>query len=263
MEKLLNYFLSSKFIFSLIVIAICFFIYFIINNFITNILNNKNIIVTKRKKTYLKLIKSISKYLILIICVIMVLGFNGINVTSFVAGLGLVSVIAGLALQDALKDIIMGFNLIVDNYFSVGDVLSINGKIAKVTEIGLKVTKLRDIYNDNIIVIANRNISEAITCSNYLDIDIPLPYEEKIEDIEAVIINKIINKIDKLENVEKVEYKGLNEFASSSINYKIRLFVKPENQPQTKRDANKIIKIALDSENISIPYTQIDIHNKK
>ena len=40
----------------------------------------------------------------------------GVNVKGMVAGLGITATIIGLALQDTLKDIINGINLILENY---------------------------------------------------------------------------------------------------------------------------------------------------
>ncbi len=105
----------------------------------------------------------------------------GFNVSSLIAGLGVVSVIAGLALQDALKDIIMGFNIIVDNYFSVGDIIKIGDVEGKVIELGVKSTKLKDVNNDNIFVIANRNISQSLRLSDQLVVDVPVSYDEPTE----------------------------------------------------------------------------------
>ena len=68
-------------------------------------------------------------------------------------------------------------------------------------------------------------------------------------------------RINELDNVEKCEYKGLSNFASSSIDYRIRISCNPEFKLQTRRDALRIIKICLDEHKLSIPYTQIDIHN--
>lgn len=164
-------------------------------------------------------------------------------------------------MQDALKDIIMGFNIIIDGYFSVGDVLKINDIEGKVVEIGLKATKMMDINNENFFVVANRNISEALVLSRQLDIDIPIPYELDVGVIETTM-ERIAKKISNLENVDDAKYKGVNEFADSAIMYKIRIHCLPEFKPQLKRDANKIIKLELDANGIRIPYKQIDIHNK-
>lgn len=263
MEELLKYVLSRKFWFSIMAVIIGIVFYFIIKRFINKIIeNNKNNErINKKKRTYARLFNNIFKYLMIIIVVVIVLQINGINVTSIIAGLGLVSVIAGLALQDALKDIIMGFNIIVDDYFSVGDVLQVNNVEGKVIELGLKATKMKDINTGNIYVVANRNISDALILSPQLDIDIPLPYEEPINKMEE-LLEKIVNEIAKFESVDKVEYKGLNQFGDSAIFYKLRINCNPELKPQVRRDVSRLIKVILDNNNVKIPYAQIEVHNK-
>ena len=53
---------------------------------------------------------------------------------------------------------------------------------------------------------------------------------------------------------------GLNDFEESSMIYKIKIVCKPEYRYSVKREANRIIKIWLDRNHISIPYPQITIH---
>lgn len=239
---------------SLCIILIGLLIYYIINKALNKTLIRKNI--SNKKKTIIKLINNIIKYIILLIIILVILQINGINVTSIIAGLGIISLVAGLALQDALKDIIMGFNLIFDNYFSVGDVIQLDNITGKVLELGIKATKIKDIYTNSILTISNRNIDKAIVLSDWLDIDIPLPYENTIKDIEKVI-NKIIDKCKKIEKIKDITYEGIQKFDSSSINYKIRVFCNPEYKLTINRKVNNEIKTILDESKISIPYTQI------
>lgn len=262
MDKIMNFFSKYQVYMSILIIIVGAIIYFILKKLLDRYSdkNKNNEKISKKKRTYVRLLKNVLKYIILIIVVILVLQANGVNVTSILASLGVVSIIAGLALQDALKDIIMGFNIIMDDYFSVGDVIKIGDVEGKVIELGIKATKIKDVNNQNVLVIANRNIGQALKLSNQLDIDIPLPYEEKILKIEGVL-NEIITQIKLLNDVEKVEYKGVNEFADSSMYYKIRISCKPQYKPQLKRDANRIIKVLLDKNNITIPYSQLVIHD--
>ena len=164
-------------------------------------------------------------------------------------------------MQDALKDIIMGFNIIVDNYFSVGDVIKIDDVEGKVIGLGIKNTKIEDINNPNILVIANRNISKSKVLANRFDIDIPLPYEENIQRMEDVL-NEIINKVKENVNVNDIKYEGISEFADSSIKYKLRVWCRIENKFQIKRAILRIVKMELDERNIQIPYNQLDVHTK-
>ncbi|MBR4618851.1 MAG: mechanosensitive ion channel family protein [Bacilli bacterium] len=258
-EILIGTLTDKKLYTTLMILGVGILLYELVGKFSGTNIKKEN--VSKKKKTYLRLFNNTFKYIILFVILVLILKVNGINVTSLIAGLGLVSVIVGLALQDALKDIIMGFNIIVDSYFTVGDVLKIGSIEGKVIELGLKSTKLKDINTGNIFTTANRNISEALVLSEVLFIEIPLPYELKLPRAEKVI-NDIVEQIMTLENVEMAEYKGLQSFGESAIFYKIKLIVKPEYKPQTKRNAQSIIKQELDKNNISIPYTQIDIHTK-
>ena len=256
----MNDIISTELITSIIIVILGFLIYFLLKCLINKLLDKRKY-VSKKRKTYLKLFKSIFKYIILMIVVVLVLQINGINVTSIIAGLGIVSVIAGFALQDALKDIIMGFNIIVDEYYSVGDVVRIGDVEGKILEVGLKSTRMVDINTNNIFVIANREVSKSLVLSTQFDVDIPISYKEQIDRIES-IIEEIIKQVKDLKNISSVEYKGLKEFGESAIYYKIRMHAKAEAQPQLKRDINRIVKLELDKNNIDIPYMQVDIHNK-
>ena len=216
---------------------------------------------SKKRITYLKLFNHIINYIVIIILLLIILQLFGIDVTSIIAGIGVVSLVAGLALQDALKDIIMGFNIIVDNYFSVGDVIKIGDVEGKVIEVGVKSTKLKDVNTDNILVIANRNINESLKISDLNGIDIPLPYEEDTLKIEK-IIDEIIIKLKENNDIKDVKYLGINEFKDSAIIYKILLICSPDKKLSTKRFALRTIKLTLDENNITIPYNQLDIHQK-
>lgn len=256
LEKILN----NQLFKSAVVLVIAFIIYYAFKMLIDRYINKYKL--SKKKQTYLKLLRSIIKYLILILFILIVLYINGIDVKSLIAGLGIVSLIGGLALQDALKDIIQGFNLVMDDYFSVGDIICINNSTYKVIELGIKCVKLKNLENNSYETISNRNITVSCHKTNMLDINIPLPYEEDYENIKKIIEKKIIPKIENLDKVNNVSFKGIQEFGDSAIFYKIRMDVNPEEQYQTKRDANVIIKQILDKEKVSIPYTQIDVHNK-
>lgn len=262
MDKLRAFFLSKNLYMSIIAIVIMIIVYLVVKNIINKYVLKNNAKLNKKKETYIRLLKNILKYAIIIILVILLLEINGVNVTSIIAGLGLVSVIAGLALQDALKDIIMGFNIIVDDYYSVGDVIKIGDVEGKVISLGLKATKIQDINDGNILVIANRNISQSLLTHNKVFLTVPLPYELSLKDAKKVI-DKMIKEILKLDDVTNAEFKGIDEFADSQIVYKITITTKCETKLMTKRNANMIIKEILDKEKIDIPYMQVDIHNKK
>lgn len=261
MKNVLEFFLKKNVYMTIIALIVGLIIYYVCKKLFNKYIENHKHSLNNRKITYFNLLLNIIKCLIILFLVISILQINGINITSVIAGLGIASVIAGLALQDALKDMIMGVNIILDDYFSVGDVIKVNDVEGKVLSLGVKTTKIKDINDGRVLVIANRNISSALIMTNAVAINIPLPYELSLKDAEKKI-NEIMSNIQKLENVSSVDYLGIDEFADSAIIYKIVIRVEKDAKLPVKRKANCIVKDMLDQAGISIPYTQIDIHNK-
>ena len=249
---------SQKIVMTIVLIILGLIIYTIIERAINRILDRKKDI-NKKRKTLVKLFSNFTKYLILIIVGILILKIYGVNVNSLVAGLGLVSVIAGLAIQDPLKDLISGINIITDDYYSLGDVVNIDGVEGKVIQLNIRTTKIQDTKTSDIYTIANRNISKVTKVSNELYISVPLSYEEDIKKVE-MILNGIANELKEVEHIQDAKYIGLNDFEESSMIYKMKIVCKPEYRYPVKREANRTIKIWLDRNHISIPYPQITIH---
>lgn len=262
-KEILDKAMKTNVIHSIIVIIISFFIYKLVIRFFMK--SEKNSAINKRlnnkSRTYIRLSHSILRYVFIILTLLILLQINGINVSSMLAGVGIASAIIGLAVQDALKDIIRGFSILSDQYFSVGDIIEYNGIIGKVTVIGLKSTKMKDILTDNIVSVANRNIEQVAIVSDSLYLNFPMPYELPIDKSEK-IVNSIIEKINEELEITNIEYKGVSELADSSIKYLIKITCSPEKKFQIKRDSYGIILRVLAENKIEIPYNQIDVHQK-
>ena len=216
---------------------------------------------SKKSKTYLKLTRSIVRYVFISITILILLQINGVDVTSVLAGVGILGAIFGLAIQDWLKDVIRGSTILSDNYFSVGDIVRYKEYEGKVLVIGLKTTKIQDVKTGHVISIANRNIEEVELISNLIYINIPMPYELSVEKAENVI-DKIVNHVSENENVKECKYKGVNELSDSSIKYLIEVNCSPIYKLQVRRDALRTILEEMEKAGINVPYTQIDVHNR-
>ena len=261
MEKIsyiIDKILHTSILNSIVIIMISILLYKTISNIF--IKRSKDISNNKRK-TYIKMAKSIIRYIFIIVTVLILLQINGIDVSSMLAGVGIASVIIGFAVQDVLKDIIKGIDIISDQYFHVGDVIKYNDIEGKVLVVGLKTTKVEDIRSNNIVSISNRNIEQVEVVSNLINIDIPIPYEVKVEDAEKAI-GDILDRINNIEKVEKCEYRGVNDLADSSIKYQIKVYCEPIYKVQTRRDALRCVLLGLTDNNIQVPYNQIDVHQK-
>mgnify|MGYP003571269605 CR=1 FL=1 len=250
-----------KVIYSIMTLVIAVVLYKLIIDITEKALEKNKIFSSKKTKTYMKLAKSISKYIFILLAVLVILKIYGVNVSSMLAGIGIISIIIGLAIQDFLKDIIRGSSIISDNYFSVGDVIKYKDIEGKVLVVGLKTTKIQVLATSNILSIANRNIEEVELLSKLIYIKVPLPYELKLKEQHKAIddIVKII-KNDKL--IEDCESVGLTELADSRIEYLLKITCNADNKLQVRRNTLEHIIEGLENNNINVPYNQINVHQK-
>lgn len=233
----------------------------------TGFLNSKEkkdskILSSKKNKTFIRMLKSVIGTTLAILVVLTVLQIFGVNVTSMLAGVGIASIVIGFALQDALKDIIRGFEIVSDSYYEIGDVIKYGNNVGQVLSITLRTTKIQDINTMNIVSIANRNIDQVEIVSGYVYIPITLPYDVKIDKADSVM-KEIVKKLEKHENITSAIYQGISDLTNSSRNHQICITCDPINQLQIRRDALRIIIETLEKNHISIAHTQLDIHTSK
>lgn len=259
MEKITD-FLTSKNFFVLIIYIILGILLFIITKGIINKSINK-FSTKKRQKTIKKLIANVIKYIIVIIVLILILNLFGVDVTSILAGLGIVGIIVGLALQDVMKDVLSGIFIILEEQYDIGDQVEIGNFVGEVQSIGLKTTKLKN-FEGKIKIISNRNVAEVINYSksnSIVVIDIPVSYEDDIEMVEEKL-NKIAQKISKEVQgiIGDIKVLGIEELSLTSALYRITFETKPYEYFEIKRQILRKLKIELTKNNVKTLYDKLE-----
>ena len=217
---------------------------------------------TKKRKTYLRMLKSIIAASVAIITVLIVLQLIGVNVGSMLAGVGIASIVIGFALQDAMKDIFRGLEIVADDYYDIGDVIKFGDNIGQVTSINLRTTKIQDINTMNLVSIANRNIDKVEVVTGYIYLSAPLPLRIK-PSVAETLMSEIDFEIKKLPNVTSVISQGLTAITNSSLNYQLQITCDPMVQFQVRRDSLGIIAHTLAAHRILLPYTELNLHSKR
>ncbi len=263
-ERLLEMVQSPKFYVPVITIGITILVINASSKLVNKLINrNSNNIEIKRRNTIVSLVENVVKYILIIFACLIILGTWGLDITGLVTGLGVAGVVGGLAIQDALKDIIMGCNIIMDNYFVVGDIITYNDFTGEVIEFGLKNTKIKNV-DGTVKVVANRNISEVLNLSqkkSTVSIIVPTSYDESEEKVSKILI-KICKMIDKWDvTTEETEYLGIDNLNASSVDYLIRAHCKAGARWDLKRQILALVKREFDKNKIKIPYNQIEVHN--
>ena len=218
----------------------------------------------KKRRTYLRMLRSIVIAVAIIVAVLIVLQLLGVNVSSMLAGVGIASIVIGFALQDAMKDIFRGLEIVADNYYDIGDFIKYGDNVGQVLSINLRTTKIQDMNSMNIVSIANRNINQVEIVSEYIYLPVPLPYEIKPKAAE-LIMTEIAKNVQALDNVKTVEYQGLSQIAGSSLNYQLAITCEPVNLLSVRRASLGVVTETLAEHKLRLPYQNLTIRpiNKK
>ena len=243
-------------------IIIYIVVYFIITKALKIMLRTKDKNYKKRETIY-RFIKNILKILVLILIILTILAFLGFNVGGFVAGLGLAGAVMGLAFQDFIKDIITGITIITEDYFSIGDVIEVDGFKGTVLNITLRTTKIKK-WDGPVLIINNKLISKVINSSMYNSfgvVDVLVDIEEDMEKITHVL-EKNLDKFNKTLDKNIVDKPSILGITKVDTNYKsIRVIceTKSEEQYDIERLLRKYIIDLFIKEKINMPYERLDI----
>jgi len=261
MKKILPKILSGNFILSLVILALAVAVFVALSKITKKSVKNYTSL-NDPKVTVIRRAALVGKIAVFFFAVMVISQINGINITSAVAGLGIASAIVGLALQDFLKDIIMGIHIISDKFFSVGDCVEYGGREGVVVGFTVKTTKIGDLEDHSVITVCNRNITEIRKLGKRLDIDVSLAYNEDNRKI-AQAVKDITEGIKKIDSVERCEFKGIQSFGESAVVHRFRICCEPTRRADVRRKSLNEIYNGLGKAGISIPFNQIDVHLDK
>lgn len=265
MNEFFDKFLIKEVVGPILVVLVSIVVYLILKSIIDNVFKIKNKYVDKRKsKTINGLINNLIKYFIIVVDAVMILDIFGIDTKTLIASLGVVGLVAGLAVQDTLKDFIAGICIILENQYRVGDTITVKGFRGEVIDLGIKSTKIKA-YTGEVMIIPNHLIEEVINHSldkSVAIIDIPVSYDTDLDKLDLVLKN-LFKDININGMKSDISILGLESYADSSIVYRVSVDTVPMMHYNVQRELRKLIKKELDKNKIEIPFPQVVIHNGK
>jgi len=205
------------------------------------------------------------QYITYIIVGFAVLSASGINVTPFLAASAALLVGLGLALQELFQDVIGGVFIFIDKSLLVGDIVEVDGKVARVLEVTLRTTRAitRD---DKIVVIPNHKfISEIII--NYTQnhkttresVKIGVAYGSDVKKVEALLLQSVSEQRGVLKTPKS--FVLFDDFGESALQFSVLFFISDSfSVPKIKSEIRFRIDQLFREHNISIPFPQRDIH---
>ena len=218
----------------------------------------------RRKETFESLALNIWRYAVNIVLILWLLSVF-VSLDKLLVASSALVVVIGFAAKSMLDDITMGFFIIFEDLFSVGDFIEIDGNTGTVTEIGLRSVKIR-VLTGEIVIIPNGNIGKVINHSvsnGQAVLDIGIAYEADLDKVISVlqkVASEAFNQYDDILQVPQVL--GVQELADSAVVIRMIAEVSPLQQWHIQRELRRLIKLKFDRENIEIPYSKMMVYQK-
>lgn len=152
----------------------------------------------------------------------------GINITAFVASLGVGGIAIALAAQNILGDLFASVAIAVDKPFEVGDFIVLGSVAGTVEAVGVKTTRIRSLGGEQ-IVMSNTELLKQ-TVSNYkrlterrIVFGFGVTYDTTAEQAAAIpgLVKQIVEESEKL-RFDRAHFKS---FGDSSLDYELVYYV--------------------------------------
>lgn len=181
----------------------------------------------------------------------------GIPITPLLAIGSIIGVALGFGAQNLIRDVIAGLFILIEDQFSLGDVVSVAGVEGTVDEVRLRTTVLRDadgnthhVPNGAIVVATNRTRGYARVVVDYLvgsttDVDQVLAL--MAEEGAAMVADPEWHDVVSDPRVLGVEEVG------GSIRLRMAMKVVPDRRNDSRRELLRRLKVRFDAESIPPP----------
>ena len=212
-----------------------------------------------------KFICSCIKAALLIILIVAIAGFMGLETTSLAAVVGSAGLAIGLSLQGSLSNFAGGVLILMLKPFVVGDYISSNDKEGTVTNIDIFYTRITTIDN-RVVVIPNGTLSNSVITNvtghpdRRIDLIINVEYGQNIDKVREIL--ERLAKENEMVDQEKPVEVYVDSFDKNAVSVGYRIWTAKENYWALRFDILEKIRNEFEKEGITIPFDQLDVHIK-
>jgi small-conductance mechanosensitive channel len=216
-------------------------------------------------KTILPVVDTIGGTLIILVGMFWILTVLGVNVTVFLAGIGVAGLVLAFALQDTLSNYFSGLHLLLDSPFKVGDTLKVDGEFMKVRAIGFRSTRLYHIHAHEVVimpnnVIANQKLVNLTEPDNEyrLQMIVSVAYGSPVPLVKEILMEAVKAQKEVIMDVPKKKPTvRLRKFGESALEFRTRFFIKNVlHQWRILGDVREHVERRFREEGITIPFPQ-------
>ncbi|ERT66675.1 transporter, small conductance mechanosensitive ion channel MscS family protein [Cetobacterium somerae ATCC BAA-474] len=256
---------TVEFLFFIIKLFICIGIYYFVLKLVKKIAPiynkaKKENVIDPSLRSFIRSILYVGLHATLITICLLIMG---VKESSLLAFFGTLGIGVGLALKDNLSNFAGGIIVLIFKTYKVGDEVNIAGEMGYVYDIDIFSTTVRTHNNDLVIVpngsiVSNKVINYTKTPIRRLKFIIGVSYDADL-DVAREALEKLLRS-NPLVLTDPPVYSHVDAYADSSINIALKGWTTNEHYWTVYKETLNGIKGALDRENISIPFPQMDVH---
>jgi small conductance mechanosensitive channel len=220
----------------------------------------RDLMVAKRQTTLTSLFDAVVTITLVTLAVMLIFQEIGYSIGPILASAGIAGVALGFGAQSLVKDLLSGTFIILEQQFSVGDVISAATLSGAVEEINLRTVVLRD-ADGSVHIIPNGQIDKVTVLTrdwSRLVLDLDIGYGADIDHALAVLKTQLDTYAAAHADfvLEPPEVLGVQNLAESSVQIRAWMKVLPGRQWPAGRELRAQIKKAFDEAGIEIPFPQ-------
>jgi small conductance mechanosensitive channel len=216
----------------------------------------------QRSATIVKFTTSVVRLLLWTLVFVSILSEININVGPLLAGAGVMGAALAFGAQNIVKDYLAGFFILLENQYTLGDVVRIGALSGTVEEITMRITVLRGV-DGAMHVIPNGTIQAVSNMTSAwarVIVDVGVAYSTNLDNAVGVLA-KVAQTMHEQEAwgrlmLEPPEVLGLNALTETAMVLRVMVKVIPEYQWKVQRELLRRIKLDLDANHISAPPMQ-------
>ncbi|MFQ5838549.1 MAG: mechanosensitive ion channel family protein [Thermoplasmata archaeon] len=187
----------------------------------------------------------------------------GMDLTAFIAGMGVLGIAIAFAAQESLSNFFSGVFLLLDRPFKEGDLVEIDGDRCRIERIGLRTTRLYHRPSHKILVVPNNKMARDMIV-NLVEPDeairqrttVGVAYGSDVDEVKATLVAAAKNHPLIIKDEPGREpYARLEEFGDSAMKFKLKFWVSDADKLNRVRgEVNEAIVQRLADAGIDIPF---------
>lgn len=210
-------------------------------------------------------IERLITYAIVVVSGIVALETAGIDLGAVVAATAVFAVGIGLALQGIAVNFVSGLILLIEQSIKLEDIIEIDGQFCRVMELGIRATRVRTLFEEDIILpnsvlvqqpIKNLTLHDSLVRIAVL---VGIAYES-----DVAVARAAMQRVAEQHEGADAAYPPmvlLHDFGASALVYEVSVWIHDPWKHRKHRSAlREALLFALREKNVTIAFPQVDVH---